>query len=282
MASEFKKPQVISRREKPMATDKDLTLLQRRDLVLEQLDESHKALHGSLAGLDPDDAFLGSRWSVWETLIHLDAENYLDRLEKIASGELDMLAPFATREDRLKQDIAHLDETHQRFRALVASLTEDRMAQPAIPYNLENNFPELTLLELIERSSGHEATHASQIVETRKYVTAFAAKDRAVAFIVLDPASPSHLGDSTIGLLKYANNVAGTAEALNAVRNFATGTEQSINGENNIEIIARMGRDARAGVWNVVCTIGSPSELHQELVQMAEKHCDKVVILQAN
>ncbi|MDE0822799.1 MAG: hypothetical protein OSB07_02355 [Dehalococcoidia bacterium] len=156
------------------------------------------------------------------------------------------------------------------------------MAQPAIPYNLENNFPELTLLELIERSSGHEATHASQIVETRKYVTAFAAKERAVTFIVLDPASPSHLGDSTIGLLKYADNVAGTAEALNAVRNFATGTEQSINGENNIEIIARMGRDARAGVWNVVCTIGSPSELHQELLQMAEKHCDKVVIMQAN
>ncbi|MBC8280171.1 MAG: DinB family protein [Chloroflexi bacterium] len=265
-----------------MATDKDLTLLQRRDRVLEQLDESHKALHASLEGLDPDDAFLGSRYSVWEVLKHLDAENYVDRLEKIASGEIDMLAPFDSREDRLKKDIAHLDETHERFRALVASLTEERMAQQAIPHNAANNFPGLTLLELVERSSGHEATHAHQIVETRKYVTAFAAKERAVTFIVLDPANPSHVGDSTIGLLKYADNVAGTAEALDAVRNFATGNEQSLNGENNIEIIARMGRDARAGVWNLVCTIGSPAESHQELLQMAEQHCDKVVIMQAS
>ncbi|MBT98114.1 MAG: hypothetical protein CL902_05750 [Dehalococcoidia bacterium] len=265
-----------------MATDKNLTLLQRRDLVLERLDESHKALHASLEGMDPDDAFLGSRYSVWEVLRHLDSENYVDRLEKIASGEIEMLEPFSARADRLKKDIAHLDATHQRFRAMVAGLTEERMAQQAIPYNRENNFPGLTLLELVERSSGHEATHAAQIVETRKYVTAFGAKERAVTFIVLDPTNPSQVGESTIGLLKYADNVAGTTAALDAVRNFVSGVEQPLNGENNIEIISRMGRDARAGVWNVVCTIGSPSELHQELLRLAEEHCDKVVIMQVS
>ncbi len=49
-----------------MATGKQLNLLQRRARVLERLDEGHKALHESLEGMDAEDAFLGSRWSVWE------------------------------------------------------------------------------------------------------------------------------------------------------------------------------------------------------------------------
>ena len=265
-----------------MATDKNLTPLQRRDQVLKRLDESHKALHESLEGIDPEEAFLGSRWSVWEVLNHLDTENYVRALEKIASGEMDMLPAFGGREDKLKEDIAHLNDNHRRFRTLVESLTEERMAQPVVPPNPHNNYPGLTLLELIERSSGHEGTHARQIVETRRYVTAFAAKERAVTFIVLDPANPATVGNSTIGLLKYADNVAGDPQALGAVHNFATGTELPFDGKNNVEIISRLGREARAGLWNLVCTIGSPSESHQELLRLAEKYCDKVVIMQAN
>ena len=265
-----------------MARDDNLTLLQRRDKVLEQLEESHRILHESLEGIDPEEAFLGSRWSVWEVLNHLDTENYVDALEKISSGAMDMLPPFGSRKEKLKEDIAHLDENFQRFKALVAGLTEERMVQPVVPQNPENNYPGLTLLELVERSSGHESSHARQIVETRKYVTAFGAKERAVTFIALDPQNPDNLGVSTVGLLKYADNVAGAPEALDAIRNFATGAELTLDGKNTVEIIARLGRDTRAGLWNVVCTIGSPSESHLELLQVAEKHCDKVVIMQAS
>ena len=265
-----------------MATEDNMTLIQRRDRVLKRLDESHQALLNSLKGIDPEEAFLGSRWSVWEVLNHLDTENYVAALEKIMSGEMDMLPAFGSREEKLQEDITHLNENLERFKALVAGLTEEKMAQPVIQPNPHNNYPGLTLLELVERSSGHEATHARQIVETRKYVTAFRAKERAITFIVLNPGSPSVLGESTIGLLKYADNVAGSPEAISAVTRFATGSELTLDGNNTIEVISRLARDARAGTWNVVCTIGSPAESHQELLRVAEKYCDKVVITQAS
>ena len=69
-----------------MATEDNMTLIQRRDRVLERLEESHQALHDSLKGIDPEEAFLGSRWSVWEVIQHLDTENYVLALEKITSG----------------------------------------------------------------------------------------------------------------------------------------------------------------------------------------------------
>ena len=261
-----------------MPTETNLTPLQLRARVLERLDQGHQALHESLAGIDPEDAFLGSRWSVWEVLNHLDTENYVEALEQIASGTNDMLPPFTSREEKLKKDIAHLDENFQRFRALVAGLTEERLSQPVTPPNPHNSFPGLTLLELVERTSGHEANHARQIVETRKYVEAFSARERAVIFIALYPDRPSDLGASAIGLLKHADYVAGTPEALDAVRDFAGGAELALNGQNTEEIISRLGRETRAGIWAVVCTIGSPPEFHPELLRAAEKHCDKVVI----
>ena len=264
-----------------MAAQDDLTLQQRRERVLQRLDEGHKVLHESLEGIDPEAAFLGSRWSVWEVLNHLDAENYVAALEEIASGTRDMLPPFTSREEKLKKDIAHLDETYQRLRDLVETVSDERMGQPVTPPNPHNSFPGLTLLELLERSSGHASTHANQIVETRKYVKAFSAKERAVTFIVLDPEQPSGVGASAIGLLKYADYVAGAPEALIAVREFSGGVELTLNGRNTEEIVSRLGRETRAGIWAVICTIGSPSESHPELLRAAEKHCDKVVILQA-
>lgn len=264
-----------------MASLQNLTLLQRQARVLQRLDEGHKVLHESLEGIDAEDAFLGSRWSVWEVLNHLDAESYVAALEEIVSGARDMLPPFTSREEKLKMDIAHLDKTYQRLRDLVENLPEERMSQPVTPPNPHNSFPGLTLLELLERSSGHSSSHANQITETRKYVEAFSAKERAVTFIVLDPDRPSDLGDSAIGLLKHADYVAGAPEALEAARAFASGTELVLNSKNTEEIISRLGRDTRAGIWAVVCAIGSPSEFHPELLSAAEKHCDKVVIQQA-
>ena len=83
-------------------------------------------------------------------------------------------------------------------------------------------------------------------------------------------------------LLKSVDYVAGTPEALDAVRSLSSGAELELNGSNTDEIISRLGRDARAGLWTVVCTIGSPSESHAELLKAAEEHCDKVAIQQAS
>jgi len=113
-------------------------------------------------------------------------------------------------------------------------------------------------------------------------VEAFAAKERAVTFIVLDPERPSNLGISSMGLMKHADYIAGTPEALDAVRSLSSGAELELNGRNTDEIVSRLGRDTRAGLWTVVCTIGSPSESHAELLKAAEEHCDKVAIQQAS
>ena len=261
-----------------MATDEPLTSLRRQARVLERLDEGHKALQASLAGIDPEDAFLGSRWSVWEVLKHLDSEGFVEALEQISSGTRDSLPAFTNRSERLKMDIAHLEETFQRFRASVAGLPKERRSQSVTPPNPNNSYPGLTMLELLERISGHEAAHARQIVETRRYVEAFSTRERAVTFIVLNPDRPSLLGASAIGLLKHADYVAGFPKALEAVRDLVGGVELVLDGKNTEEIVSRLGRETRAGIWAVVCTIGSPSQVHPELLQAAEKHCDKVVI----
>ena len=261
-----------------MATEERLTPLQRQANVLDRLDQGHKELHASLVGLDPEDAFLGSRWSVWEVLKHLDAEGFVEALEQISSGRRETLPAFSSRSEKLKADIAHLEETFQRFRLLVEGLPEERLSQLVTPPNPKNSYPGLTLLELVERVSSHEVTHARQIVETRRYVEAFSTRERAVTFIALDPDRPSLIGPSAAGLLKHADYVAGFPKALEAVRELAGGVELVLNGSNIEEIVSRLGRDARAGIWAVVCTIGSPSQAHPELLQAAEKHCDKVVI----
>ena len=93
---------------------------------------------------------------------------------------MEMLPPFTSREEKLQKDIEHLDETHVRFRALIENLPEERLSQQVTAPNPTNSFPGLTLLELVERASGHAATHARQIVETRKYVAAFNARERAL------------------------------------------------------------------------------------------------------
>ena len=68
-----------------MASQQDMTPLQRQQRVLERLDTGHKDLHDSLKGIDPEDAFLGSRWSVWEVMNHLDTAKFVEALEDIAA-----------------------------------------------------------------------------------------------------------------------------------------------------------------------------------------------------
>ena len=41
-----------------------------------------------------------------------------------------------------------------------------------------------------------------------------------------------------------------------------------------------MGREARAGLWTVICVPGdNPDNDHPELMALARKHCDKVVVV---
>lgn len=263
-----------------MAEEPQLTSQERRQRALVRLDGGRQTLRLALEDLDAEDAFLGSRWSVWEVLKHLDAESFVEALEKIAIGEMEMLPPFTSREDRLRQDIEHLEATYDRLRAVIEGLTDEQLAKPVTPPNPVNSFPGLTMLELVERSSGHAATHAHQIELTRKYVAEFNAREKAVTVIALGSGDIDAVPLRVKELVAFADYTAGEAAALELVKPWIRGLEAVIRPGNLEEVVSRMGREARAGLWTVICVLGDdPAADYPELMRLASNHCDKVVVL---
>ena len=253
------------------------SILRRRNAALQRLDEGRQALLESLEGLETEEAFLGQRWSVRDVLLHLDSERYVDALEKIARGEMDMLPSFSSREEHFQQELAQQEATHQRFRALLTELTPEQLARPATPANPANSFPGLTLLELLERSAGHEASHARQIDLTRQFVAAFRSQDRALNIVALGDADPSRLSAQVKDLLNMADYVVGDPEALTAVGHLVRGVQLTIRSGNREELVNRAAREARDGLWGVVCVMGNGGD-DDETIALARRHAETVVV----
>ena len=270
------------------------SLRERQAAALRRLDEGHQALRQSLEGLEPEEAFLGSRWSVREVLLHLDSENFVDALERIAAGEDEMLPPFSTREEQLAKELAHLEDTHRRFRILLAALTPEQLRRPGTPPNPANSYPALSMMELVERVAGHEAAHARQVEETRRFLAAFGARQRAVNIIGLPSGGDGSLpeGDGAaeggVGLaglsaaakdlLNMADYVVGEPAALALAAPLARGVLLELTPDNREELAARVGRETRAGLWAVVCTLGDPASDNAPLVEMLRRHADAVTL----
>ena len=262
------------------------SLLERQAAALRRLDEGHQALRQALEGLEPEEAFLGSRWSVREVLLHLDSENFVDALERIAAGEDEMLPPFSTREEQLAKELAHLEETHRRFRALLTALTPEQLRRPVTPPNPANSYPALSMLELVERVAGHEAAHARQVEETRRFLAAFGARERAVNIIGLPDGGAaaeggvglSGLAAAAKDLLNMADYVMGEPAALALAAPLARGVLLELTPDNREELAARVGRETRAGLWAVVCTLGDPESDDAPLVELLRRHADAVTL----
>ena len=244
---------------------------ERQQRALQRLDDGHSALLAALEGLSETEAFLGSRWSVWEVMQHLLTESFVEALEQIASGEREMLPAFDARTDRIAADVAKLEANYQRFRKLIAGLTEDQLDLPATPYNPENNYPALSLLDLIERVSGHEGNHARQVVETRKYVDAFRSAARAVTIAGLGTGSRESVPTRTRELLSNADYVIGSEGALAVARPWIRAVELELRPDNQEELVNRLVRDIRAGLWSMVVTLGDPAESAPGLVGQLEE-----------
>lgn len=253
-------------------------LLERRDRALEKMDAGHQALVKSLEGLGTEEAFLGSRWSVWEVLKHLDSAAFVDSLEKLMAGESEMLPPFDSRDAHLKRDIQSLMDTSARLRKLFSGLSADQLSRPTTPNNPHNNFPSLSMISLMERVVQHEGNHALQIEATRKYVAEFSAKIRAVTFAGLGDGEPSQITSSVRELLSFADYVAGDTSALDTARPYIRGIELALNEGNAEEVLSRLGREARSGQWPLVVCLGDPAKSCQDLIELAKKHCDHVSV----
>ncbi len=248
-----------------------LSAHERQQRALQRLDDGHDALLEALAGLSETEAFLGSRWSVWEVMQHLLTESFVEALEQIASGEREMLPAFDARTDRIAADVAKLEANYQRFRELISGLTEEQLDLPATPYNPENNYPALSLLDLIERVSGHEGNHARQVVETRKYVTAFRSAARAVTVAGLGTGSRESVPTATRELLSNADYVIGTQAALAVARPWIRSVELELRADNREELVNRLVRDIRAGLWSMVVTLGDPAESASGLIRQLQE-----------
>lgn len=261
-----------------MSPEERESIIQRRDAALARLDEGHEILLESLEGLEAEEAFLGQRWSVRDVLLHLDSERYVDALERIARGEMDMLPPFSSREEHFRQERESQEATHRRLRSLLADLTPEQLSRPATPANPANSFPGLTLLELLERSAGHEASHARQIGLTRQFVAAFRSQERALNIAALGDGEPSRLSTQVRDMLNMADYVAGEADALAAVGHLVRGVRLTIHDGNREELVNRVARDSRDGLWAIVCVMGDGGD-DDETVAAARRFAETVVVL---
>ncbi|MDE2958674.1 MAG: SAM-dependent methyltransferase [Chloroflexota bacterium] len=248
-----------------------LSAHERQQRTLQRLDDGHSALLDALEGLEQSEAFLGSRWSVWEVMQHLLTESFVEALEQIASGQREMLPAFDARTDRIAADVAKLEANYQRFRRLIVGLTEEQLDLPATPYNPENNYPALSLLDLIERVSGHEGNHARQVVETRKYVAAFRSAERAVTVAGLGIGDRQGVPTATRELLSNADYVIGSQSALPVARPWIRAVELELRPDNREELVNRLVRDIRAGLWSMVVTLGDPAESAPGLIRQLEQ-----------
>ena len=248
-----------------------LSAHERQQRALQRLDDGHATLLDALEGLSETEAFLGSRWSVWEVMQHLLTESFVEALEQIASGEREMLPPFDPRTDRIAADVAKLEANYQRFRKLISGLTEEQLDLPATPYNPENNYPALSLLDLIERVSGHEGNHARQVVETRKYVAAFRSAERAITVAGLGVGDRPGVPTATRELLSNADYVIGSQSALAVARPWIRAVELELRPDNRDELVNRLVRDIRAGLWSMVVTLGDPAESAPGLISQLER-----------
>ena len=253
-------------------------ILKRQNAALQKMDAGHEELLQSLDGMEIDEAFLASRWSVREVLLHLDSERYIDALEQIARGERQMLPPFTSREEHFQQELEHQEATHQRLRNLLAGLTPEQLSQPATPPNPENAFPGLTLLELLERSAGHEASHARQIRQTRQYIAAFRTRQGYLNIVALGDGNPDHTIPSVKDLLNMADYLIGEPEALDVVAPYARGALLTLTPENRNELINRAAREAREGLWPIICVMGFAPNPNPEILALAQQHADAIVI----
>ncbi len=265
----------------PPSNDANLSSAERQQRALQRLDEGHAALIEALDGVGQAEAFLGSRWSVWEVMQHLLTENFVQALEEIASGEREMLPPFDARDDRIAADVARLEANYQRFRTLIAGLTPAQLDLPATPYNPENNFPALSLLDLIERTSGHEGNHARQVVETRKFVAAFRSAERAVTVAGLGQGDPAAVPMQTREMLANADYVIGSPATLSVARRWIRSVELPLRPDNRAELVNRLVRDIRAGLWSMVVTLGDPSESAPDLLDEVEAAIGTVALIPA-
>ena len=133
--------------------------------IKQQFELSHDALMKSLTGLNVSEAFEGSEWSVADVLMHLDLSKFIDALRDIHEGKVNRFPSYGTLESAIEKYVGVINDNHLRLMAILADLDEELLDNKVTEYNPENNYPALSLRDLLDRMSRHELNHAQQIEE---------------------------------------------------------------------------------------------------------------------
>lgn len=131
--------------------------------IIGQFKASHEALLKSTGRMKPEEAFKGSQWSVADVLVHLDLTKFVDALEDISKGNSERFPKYGTLESSLEQYLSVININYNRIISILSDLEDDLLDQEVTDYNPENDYPALTLRDLLARMSRHELTHANQI-----------------------------------------------------------------------------------------------------------------------
>ena len=129
--------------------------------------------------------------------------------------------------------------------------------------------------------SGHEGNHARQVVETRKYVAAFRSAERAITVAGLGVGDRPGVPTATRELLSNADYVIGSQPALAVARPWIRAVELELRPDNRDELVNRLVRDIRAGLWSMVVTLGDPAESAPGLISQLERAVGKVSMVAA-
>tara|TARA_A100001037_G_scaffold302803_1_gene335287 strand:+ start:21315 stop:21767 length:453 start_codon:yes stop_codon:yes gene_type:complete len=133
--------------------------------IKQQFEMSHEALIKSLIGISASEAFEGSEWSVSDVLMHLDLSKFIDALQDIHEGKVNQFPSYGTLESAIEKYVEVINENYLRLMVILEDLDENLLDNQVTEYNPENDYPALSLRDLLDRMSRHELTHAKQIDE---------------------------------------------------------------------------------------------------------------------
>ena len=145
------------------------------------------------------------------------------------------------------------------------------------PPNPANAFPGLTLLELLERSAGHESSHARQIDLNRQFVLAFRSQERDLNIAALGDGDPSRLSTEVRDMLNMADYVVGEVAA---VGHLVRGVRLTMHDGNREELVNRADQESREGLWAVICVMSDGGD-DEETVAIAHRFAETVVVHRA-
>ena len=133
--------------------------------IREQFAASHEVLLKSLSNISTEEDFKGSVWSVSDILMHLDLSKFVDALQDIYEGKADKFPTFGTLDSAIEKYLEIINGNHLRLTEILMDLDDELLDKKVTEYNPDNNYPALSLRDLLDRMSRHELNHANQIEE---------------------------------------------------------------------------------------------------------------------